>query len=478
MGIKKLKYYVMLPLIVIIVAVLGIIPPESFGIDGLTVTQQRTICIFVFAALMWITEVIPDWVTSLIVILLSLLTISDHSVSFMATTGDESLFVSYRNILGTMADPVIMLFLGGFVLAIVCDKYGIDNVIARKVLGRFGNKPQFILLGFLVIISTFSMFMSNTATAAMFLTFLSPILVNLPKEEKGKTALVLAIPLASDLGGIGTPIGTPPNATVKGALENCNAAISFGDWTLRMIPFVIIMILIAWVVLMLLFPFKTKEINLDIKKSDRHVTWRNHVVWAVLYITIILWVTEQLTGINANIVALAPLVIFSCTGIFDEDDIKKINWSILWLVAGGLALGTALDGTGLAELLIKTIDFSSMNIVCIFIVAGSICCFMSNFISNSATAALLIPIMIAFSQGLIVSDLADDFNNMGGTKALNIFVSVCASLAMVLPVSTPPNSIAASTGMVKTRDMAKTALIIGVLGFVLAFFWLTVFFPF
>ena len=478
MGIKKLKYYVMLPLIVIIVAVLGIIPPESFGIDGLTLTQQRTICIFVFAALMWITEVIPDWVTSLIVILLSLLTISDHSVSFMATTGDESLFVSYRNILGTMADPVIMLFLGGFVLAIVCDKYGIDNVIARKVLGRFGNKPQFILLGFLVIISTFSMFMSNTATAAMFLTFLSPILVNLPKEEKGKTALVLAIPLASDLGGIGTPIGTPPNATVKGALENCNAAISFGDWTLRMIPFVIIMILIAWVVLMLLFPFKTKEINLDIKKSDRRVTWRNHVVWAVLYITIILWVTEQLTGINANIVALAPLVIFSCTGIFDEDDIKKINWSILWLVAGGLALGTALDGTGLAELLIKTIDFSSMNIVCIFIVAGAICCFMSNFISNSATAALLIPIMIAFSQGLIVSDLADDFNNMGGTKALNIFVSVCASLAMVLPVSTPPNSIAASTGMVKTRDMAKTALIIGVLGFVLAFFWLTEFFPF
>ena len=478
MGIKNIRYYVMLPLIIVIVAVLGIIPPDSFGIDGLTVTQQRTICIFVFAALMWITEVIPDWVTSLIIILLSLLTISDHSVSFMATTGDESLFVSYRNILGTMADPVIMLFLGGFVLAIVCDKYGIDNVLARKILKRFGNKPQFVLLGFLVIISTFSMFMSNTATAAMFLTFLSPILAHLPKEEKGRTALVLAIPLASDLGGIGTPIGTPPNATVKGALDNCNAAVSFSDWTFRMIPFVIIMILIAWVVLMLLFPFKTKEIKLDIKKPNRNITWRTHIVWAVLFVTIILWMTEQLTGLNANIVALVPLVIFSCTGIFDENDIKKVNWSILWLVAGGLALGTALDSTGLAELLIKAIDFSSMNIICIFIVAGFICCFMSNFISNSATAALLIPIMIAFSQGLMASDLANDFNDMGGTKALNIFVSVCASLAMVLPVSTPPNSIAASTGMVKTRDMAKTALIIGVLGFVLAFFWLTKFFPF
>lgn len=473
-----IRLYILLPLVFIVVGVMTLLPTSIFGIDGLTVTQHRTICIFVFAALMWITEIIPNWVTSLMVILLSLLTISDKSIAWLLQTDDGSVFVPYKSLIASLADPVIMLFLGGFVLAIVACKYGIDNTLARLLLGRFGSRPKFVLLGFLVVIAVFSMFMSNTATAAMFLTFLSPVLGTLPKEEKGKTALALSIPIAANLGGIGTPIGTPPNATAKGALENCGLDITFGDWAMRMIPFVIIMILLAWVLLLLFFPFKTKEIKLNIQKSGHKTTWRTYVAWITFGVTILLWITEQLTGLNANIVALIPLVIYSCTGVFDEDDIKQINWNVLWLVAGGLALGTALEDTGLARLLIGSIDFGSMNVTVIFCIAGLICYFLSNFISNSATAALLIPIMIALGSGLLASDNATLFGLLGGEQALTIFVAVSASLAMILPISTPPNAIAASTGLVRTRDMARIAIIIGAVGFVLAFFWLTRFFPF
>lgn len=473
-----IRNYILLPLVFVVAGVMTLLPPSIFGIDGLTVTQHRTICIFVFAALMWITEVIPNWVTSLMVILLSLITISDKSMPWLLNTGDDSVFVPYKALMASLADPVIMLFLGGFVLAIIAGKYGIDNTLARMLLGRFGSQPKFVLLGFLTVIAVFSMFMSNTATAAMFLTFLSPVLGTLPQSEKGKTALALSIPIAANLGGIGTPIGTPPNATAKGALENCGIDITFGDWAMRMIPFVIIMILLAWVLLMLFFPFKTKEIKLDIQKSERKTTWRTYVAWITFGVTILLWVTEQITGLNANIVALIPLVVYSCTGVFGEDDIKQINWNVLWLVAGGLALGTALEDTGLAALLINSIDFGSMNVTVIFCVAGAICYFLSNFISNSATAALLIPIMIALGNGLLASGNAELFSQFGGQQALTTFVAVSASLAMILPISTPPNAIAASTGLVHTRDMARIAIIVGVAGFVLAYFWLTEFFPF
>ncbi|MCQ2159427.1 MAG: anion permease, partial [Bacteroidales bacterium] len=154
------------------------------------------------------------------------------------------------------------------------------------------------------------------------------------------------------------------------------------------------------------------------------------------------------------------------------------NWEVLWLVAGGFALGYALSGTGLAKSLIESIDFSSMSIIVVFIVAGLICYLLSNFISNSATAALLIPIMIAMGKGLLESSNADAFIAFGGQAGLSVFVAVCASVAMCLPISTPPNAIAASTGLVETKDMTKVGLIVGIVGLVLGFFWVTKFFPF
>ena len=481
MAEKKInvKYCILLPIVLLVTLFLWAVPTSFYGIDALTPVQQRVIALFVFAALMWMFEIIPNWTTSLLVIVIALLTVSNKGITFFCNP-DSGQLVNYKDLMAAFADPTIMLFLGGFVLAIIAEKYGIDVTLARFLLKFFGTKPKMVLLGFLIVISVFSMFMSNTATAAMMLGFLAPVLAALPSDDKGRIGLALAIPVAANLGGIGTPIGTPPNATAVRFLSEAGCEVSFMSWMVRMVPYVIIMILLAWFILGLFFPFKSKEVKIEIPKHEGKKTWREYLAWTVFLGTILLWMTEKLHGINSNIVALIPLGIFTATGLFTKEDIKEINWSVLWLVAGGFALGTALQGTGLAKTLINAIPFGSMSVVLVFIVAGLVCYFLSNFISNSATAALLIPILIVVAEGMADPAAANNatFLALGGTQAMIVFIAICASLAMLFPISTPPNAIASSTGLVETKDMAKVGIIVGVVGFILGYFWLTTLFPF
>ena len=475
----NVKYGVLLPIVLLVTLFLWCVPVSFFGIDALTVVQQRVIALFVFAALMWMFEIIPNWATSVLIIVVALLTVSDKGLGFFCNPEFGQL-VSYKKIMSSFADPVVMLFLGGFVLAIMAERFGLDVTLAKSLLSVFGTKPKMVLLGFLTIISVFSMFMSNTATAAMMLAFLAPVLHKLPSDDRGKIGLALSIPIAANLGGIGTPIGTPPNATAKGYLEQAGIDVSFMDWCVHMIPYVIIMIILAWVLLLVFFPFKTQKLVLEIPANDKKKDWKSKLVWATFIITILLWATEQLHHISSNVVALIPLAVFTATGLFGKEEIKEINWSVLWLVAGGFALGYLLQDTGLAKVLITAIPFGSMSVILVLVVAGFVCYFLSNFISNSATAALLIPILIVVAEGMADPAAANNaaFIAMGGPQAMIIFIAVCASIAMLFPISTPPNAIAASTGLVETKDMAKVGIIIGVVGFIFGFFWLTKIFPF
>ncbi len=475
----NVKYCVLLPIVLTITIFLWAVPVSFFGIEALTVVQQRVIALFVFAALMWMFEIIPNWTTSLLVILISLLTISNKGLGFFCNPKFGQL-VNYKDIMAAFADPVVMLFLGGFVLAIMAEKYGLDVTMARILLKPFGNKPKTVLLGFLIVIAIFSMFMSNTATAAMMLAFLAPVLAVLPKDDKGRIGLALAIPVAANIGGIGTPIGTPPNATAVKFLAEAGYEVTFMEWSVRMIPFVIIMIFIAWIILQIFFPFKSDKVVLEIPENKRTTDWKTYIVWITFISTILLWTTEQIHHINSNVVALIPLGILTCTGIFTKEDIKEINWTVLWLVAGGFALGTVLQGTGLAKVLIQSIPFGSMPVLLVLLVSGLVCYLMSNFISHSATSALLIPILIVVAEGMADPQAMNNaaFTTMGGTYAMISFVALCASIAMLFPISTPPNAIASSTGLVETKDMAKVGIIIGIIGFFISFLWVTKIFPF
>lgn len=442
------------------------LPTTAFGIEDLTVVQQRIIAIFAFATLMWVMEVVPSWATSVAIIGMMLLFTSDSGIKWMCNPEKVGELLSYKGIMACFADPVIMLFIGGFILAIAATKTGLDAQLAKALLKPFGRKSDNVLLGFLLITGLFSMFVSNTATAAMMLTFLTPVFKQLPPEGKGRIAMALSIPVAANLGGMGTPIGTPPNTIALKYLndpEGLNMGLGFGEWMMFMLPLVIVLLFISWYILKTLFPFSQKTVELKIEGGMKKNT-QTYIVIVTFIVTVLLWLTDKLTGINSYTVALIPFVVFALTGIITKYDLEEINWSVIWMVAGGFALGYGLNASGLAANAVKSIPFGEFSPVLILLLSGIICYALSNFISNSATAALLMPIL-AFVCGAMGDKLAA----IGGTPTILIGVAVAASSAMVLPISTPPNALAYATNLVKQNDMAKIGLIIGIISMVLGY---------
>jgi len=449
-------------------------PPESIGIAGLTMVEQRVIAIFAFATLMWLLEPVPAWTTSMGVVVLLLLTCSDSSLWFMKNelpTQPLGEFMSYKSILNSFSDPIIMLFIGGFIMAIATSKSGLDATLAKWMLKPFGTQSRFVLLGFIMLTAWFSMFISNTATAAMMLTFLTPVMKSLPADGKGKIALAMSIPIAANLGGIGTPIGTPPNAIALRYLNDptgLNLNIGFGEWMMVMFPFVIVVLLIAWVLLLNMFPFKQKTIILNIEHEHKQ-SWRDWVVYITFCVTVSMWILDKYTGVNANAVAMIPVAVFGLTGIINKRDLEELNWSVLWMVAGGFALGVALEDSGLAMHLIDSIPFNTWPALAIMIGSGLLCYILSNFISNTATATLLVPIL-----AIVGGSMSEQLEGLGGVSTLLIGIALSSSMAMLLPISTPPNAMAHSTGFVSQKDMMKTGLIMGVIGLVLGYLMLII----
>lgn len=452
--------------IVIVTAIVWNLPSSSFGIEGLTIVQQRIIAIFVFATLAWLTECIPSWATSLGIMAIMCVSVSNNA--FLCFKGDNvGTLLKSSEIMASFADPIIMLFLAGFILAIAASKSGLDTLLARNLIKPFGKKSENVLLGFLLITGLFSMFISNTATAALMLTFLAPVFAALPANGKGRIALTLSIPVAANLGGMGTPIGTPPNLIALKYLNDpagLNLNIGFAEWALVMMPLVIILLIISWRIILHFFPFTQKQIKLEIN-GEIHRGWKMWVVIATFILTILLWVIpKDFTGIDTNTVSMIPMGIFAITGIITGKDLQEINWSVIWMVAGGFAIGLGMNASGLADAAIESIPFKEWNPILILLASGIICYFLSNFISNTATAALLIPILT-----VVCKAMGDKLNGIGGTSTILIGVAIAASAAMCLPISTPPNAIAYSTGLVKQEQMLKVGLTCGIITLVLGY---------
>ena len=446
--------------------VLWFLPTESFGMDGLTQVQQRIIAVFAYATLMWVMELVPAWATSVSIMVLLLLFTSDSGVKWICDPGTAGQLLSYKQVMASFADPVVMLFIGGFVLAIATTKTGLDVHLARVLLTPFGKKSENILLGFMLVTALFSMFISNTATAAMMLTFLTPVFKQLPEAGKGRIAMALSIPIAANLGGMGTPIGTPPNTIALKYLndpEGLNLGIGFGQWMLFMIPLVIVLIVVSWIILKKVFPFSQKTIELKIDGEMKR-GGQTTLVIVTLIVTILLWMLDTVTGINTYTVALIPFAVFAMAGIVTKYDLEEINWSVIWMVAGGFALGYAMNGSGLATLVIRAIPFGNFSPLLILVISGLICYGLSNLISNSATAALLMPILV-----VVCTAMGDKLTAIGGSTTVLIGVAIASSSAMILPISTPPNALAYATNLIQQKDMARMGVIVGILSILLGY---------
>lgn len=441
----------------IIAAVVVLVGPMLVEVPGLSEAGERVLGIFLMAVVLWVTEAIPLFATAALIIFLQILLISDQAI-WSLPQGDP--ITAYADFFATLAHPVLMLFLGGFFLAEGANKYALDRTLARVLLRPFGRRPASIALGIMLITAAFSMFMSNTATTATMLAVVLPVIATFEPTDRFRAGLVLAVPIAANVGGIGTPVGTPPNAIAVGSLADAGIDISFAKWMGLAVPLVVVLLVVAWQVIVRLFPTSREEVEIDIE-GDFDRSPGALVLYAVFALTIGLWLTEPLHGITSSVVGFVPVVVLLVTGVFGSRDLQAMPWHVLWLVAGGIALGIGVTASGLDQWIIDQVSWEGLAAG---ILAGALALtalLMSTVISNSAAANLLIPIglTLALSPAVDVDPVAAGF-----------FIAVGASLAMALPVSTPPNAIAYSAGTVSTRDLAVVGGIVGAIGWLLFVF--------
>ena len=437
--------------------------PLLFDLPGLSQAGQITLSIFLAAVTLWVFEAIPIYATSLFVILMQVLLLSAEGLLGAGHALQDSGYSApgYHYFLSVLANPIIILFLAGFMLAEGAVKYNLDRSLTQKLLRPFGTKPSSILLGLMLVTGVMSAFMSNTATTAMMMTVIIPIVARLGKDDPFRIALALSIPIAANVGGIATPIGTPPNAVVLASLTENGFPVTFTAWVMMALPLAVIMLLASWWLLRRLYPTQLDQIQLEIKSAGRP-NFKTRLLYVIFGATILLWMSVALHGIPTGLIAMVPIALLTMTSILNKDDIRKLPWEVLWLVAGGLALGVSLNQTGLSDWILRSVDWGLFSPLMLIAVFALVSLMLSNVLSHTVTATLLIPLAVSLSMGM---------DTEVGLLVAGVTIAVSTSLSMMLPISTPPNAIAISTGLVKTKDLALVGGLIAVIGllFILLF---------
>ena len=418
--------------------------------------------ILTLAALLWVTEALPLFATALLVIALELLLLANPS-GWPGLGFEEGPTPGYADFLAPIADPVIVLFFGGFILARAAAKEDVDGAVAALILRLFRGRPLLVMLGLMAVTALFSMFMSNTATTAMMITLVAPMLARVPEGDPLRKGLTLAVPFAANIGGMGTPIASPPNAVAVGFLRSRGVEVGFLDWMLIAVPLMVGLLLCAWLLLWAFYRPRTEGLRL-VPEAER-MAGRGWFVVGVFTLTVGLWLSEPVHGLPTAVVAQLPIVAFTATGLLTRRDVNGLDWDILLLIAGGIALGVGVQRTGLDRLLVAGLP-SGGTLALVMLVLATLA--LSTFMSNTAAANLLLPIGVAVA------------GSAASAAGIGLSIALAASASMALPISTPPNAIAYARGEFQTRDLALVGSIIGVLtaALILAFggpiigFWL------
>ncbi|MBZ9652942.1 SLC13 family permease [Psychroflexus montanilacus] len=427
-----------------------LIKEESF-----TEGQTSVLFILLFAIGLWVTEAIPPFAVGILII--------GYLVFTMSNLETENV----TQYLQTWSDSVIWLFLGGFFIAEAMKKTALDQSLLKMIVAKLGEQPKFILLGLMLITAFLSMLMSNTATTAMMIASIAPITFSLGKKAPLTKALLIGIPTAAAIGGMGTIIGSAPNAIAVGALEGVGIKISFLEWMLIGIPVAVVLIFTFWIALLKKYQIRNKPLDLSFlqktkQEIDENISSTQIRVSVIIIMTSLLfWLTSQWTGIPVSAVSGIPIVGFTMFGILDADDMRKLPWDTLMLVAGGLALGLAVQQQGLTDYFISFINVQDINFYLLAILFAFLSVIFSNIMSNTATTTIMVPLAISFT--LLIPDESP--------KIIPLIIALSASCALLLPVSTPPNAIAFSTGNLEQSDFRFGGVLIGILGPVLVSLW-------
>jgi sodium-dependent dicarboxylate transporter 2/3/5 len=447
-GKSKSLLYFLLSFIVAFILTLLLKEP-SF-----TTTQIYVLFILFFAMGLWFTEAVPPFAVSILII---------AYLVFML--GNEGLNPSPEKIdryVTTFSSSVIWLMLGGFFLAAAMTKTKLDVALFRFTLKISGSSPRKLLIGLMTTTMIASMLMSNTAATAMVVASIMPLLNSLGNKSGVSKALLLGVPIAATTGGMGTIIGSPPNLIAVGALENIGINISFLDWMIYGFPLALALTAISCIVLIKLFMKDNTPISLDFLKEDKAEKTKEEkaqrmIVLIIIIVTVLLWLTTTIHGIKVGAVSAVPLVFLTLTGVLKNKDVQGLPWDTLLLVAGGLSLGMALQNSGLLEHYAQQMRNIEVHYIILMFILAYMTMAFSNVMSHTATSTVLIPLGIAILIGF--------------QSQIAIIIGLCASTALFLPVSTPPNAIAYSTGFLKISDFRVGGILIGLLGPLLAVLW-------
>jgi sodium-dependent dicarboxylate transporter 2/3/5 len=387
---------------------------------------------------LWVTEVIPLYVSALTGSFL-LLALGDFSA------GD--IFQPYF-------DPVIVLFLGGFVLARALQKYEIDRRLAHEVLKHLGDSPLIFVLGLMLVTAFLSMWMSNTASAAIMIPISIIVLREnnlFHKHSRFARGAVLAVAYAATIGGIGSLVGSPPNAIAARYLGENDIPLDFLEWMLKALPFVVLALLFTW---LLLFLFNKPEIEkIEFRYEAMPINRPQKLIFLVFLITVAGWLSTKYTGLSASTVALIPVISLFALGLLDENDLGRISWPTLLLFGGGLSLGSAVSQVGIDIWLASLVQIWIADIPLFLALMGLVFfgILVTMVASNTASAAILIPLMLPLSGSLGID-----------MKSIALLIAIGVSLDFMMPVGTPPSAIAYSTGVVSVRDMIRNGFMINI----------------
>jgi sodium-dependent dicarboxylate transporter 2/3/5 len=409
---------------------------------GISESEEIAIIILIATAILWVSEAIPLYITSLGVLFFSILWLLPSLEAASLPAQKEDFLIAFFG-------DLTLLFMGGFVLATLLNKYGISRAIARTIFQKTGTKPANILLSVILVSAMLSMWISNTGTAAMMFAIMAPVVADLPETNIFSKTIALGIPFACNIGGIGTPIGTPPNAIAMEYLSQAGFQISFFTWMVLAIPLMLILLFLLWKILLKMYP--PKETSIDLKIQDFHAFGtRQYFVIGIFGLTVLGWTTSSMTGFSTGMVGLFVVLTAFGSKLLDTRDFKNLSWDILFMLGGGLCLGVALQKSGFTDTIANLVPTQG-GVIFILISFLVIAAVMTTFMSNTATANLLIPVAVALPQGELIFVVA---------------IALMCSSSMALPISTPPNAIAFGSGFLKSTDMLKSGLLITVLAFI------------
>ncbi|ODV83929.1 hypothetical protein CANARDRAFT_29649 [[Candida] arabinofermentans NRRL YB-2248] len=393
-------------------------------------TQGNCMAIVFVSAILWASEAIPLFATSMLIpfLVVTCNVLKDSDTGEVMDASDAATYI-----FSTMWNSTIMLLIGGFTLAAALSKYNIAKVVSSWIMFFAGTSPRRILFAIMAVALFLSMWISNVAAPVLAYSLISPVLKSIPSDSGFAKALVLGIALVSDIGGMSTPISSPQNMV---AIEALTPQPSWGNWFSFSIPLCVIGLFVCWITMILTFNINTVKIK-AMKPIKEQFTVKQYYIILVTVVTIVLWCTESQLESRlgaSGIISLIPVVAFYGTGILTTTDVNNYPWSIVLLAMGGIALGKAVSSSGLlhtvAVSLSERIDtYPAIGVLAIF---GVLCVVFATFVSHTVSALILVPLVQSVGQELHHENL------------LVCGIALIASVGMALPMSGFPNQIAIS----------------------------------